>query len=33
VRCIAVATGPFGPDELAKADVVLRSAHELLDAL
>jgi phosphoglycolate phosphatase len=33
VRCIAVATGPFGPDELAKADVVLRTAHELLDAL
>jgi phosphoglycolate phosphatase len=33
VRCIAVATGPYGPDELAKADVVLRSAHELLDAL
>jgi phosphoglycolate phosphatase len=33
VRCIAVATGPFGPDELAKADVVLRSARELLDAL
>jgi phosphoglycolate phosphatase-like HAD superfamily hydrolase len=33
VRCIAVATGPFGPDELADADVVLRSAHELLDAL
>jgi phosphoglycolate phosphatase len=33
VRCIAVATGPYGPDELAKADVVLRSAHELLGAL
>jgi phosphoglycolate phosphatase len=33
VRCIAVATGPFGPDDLDKADVVLRSAHELLDAL
>jgi phosphoglycolate phosphatase len=33
VRCIAVATGPFGPEDLAKADVVLRSAHELLDAL
>jgi len=33
VRCIAVATGPYGPDDLAKADVVLRSAHELLDAL
>jgi len=33
VRSVAVATGPFGPDDLAKADVVLRSAHELLDAL
>ena len=33
VRCIAVATGPYGPDDLADADVVLRSAHELLDAL
>jgi len=33
VRCIAVATGPYGVDDLAKADVVLRSAHELLDAL
>jgi phosphoglycolate phosphatase len=33
VRCVAVATGPFGTDELADADVVLRSAHELLDAL
>jgi phosphoglycolate phosphatase len=33
VRCVAVATGPFGPDDLAKADVVLRSAHELLDVL
>jgi phosphoglycolate phosphatase len=33
VRCIAVATGPFGVDDLAKADVVLRSAHDLLDAL
>jgi phosphoglycolate phosphatase-like HAD superfamily hydrolase len=33
VRCIAVATGPYGVDDLAKADVVLRRAHELLDAL
>ena len=33
VRCVAVATGPYGPDDLAKADVVLRSAHELLAAL
>jgi phosphoglycolate phosphatase len=33
VRCIAVATGPYGPEDLAGADVVLRSAHELLDAL
>jgi phosphoglycolate phosphatase len=33
VRCIAIATGPFGVEELAKADVVLRSAHDLLDVL
>jgi phosphoglycolate phosphatase-like HAD superfamily hydrolase len=33
VRCIAVATGPYGPEDLADADIVLRSAHELLDAL
>jgi phosphoglycolate phosphatase len=33
VRCIAVATGPYGPEDLADADVVLHSAHELLDAL
>ena len=33
VRCIAVATGPYGPDDLAGADVVLRTAHELLDAI
>jgi phosphoglycolate phosphatase len=33
VRCIAVATGPFKAEELAKADVVVRSAHELLDAI
>jgi phosphoglycolate phosphatase len=33
VRCVAVATGRFGVEELAKADVVLRSAGELLDVL
>jgi phosphoglycolate phosphatase len=33
VRCIAIATGPFGVEELAGADVVLRSAHELLAVL
>lgn len=33
VRCVAVATGPFGPEELADADVVVRSARELLDVL
>src|SRR5262249_23731940 len=33
VRCVAVATGPFKAEELAKADVVVRSAHELLDVL
>jgi len=33
VRCIAVATGAYGPEDLADADIVLRSAHELLDAL
>jgi phosphoglycolate phosphatase len=33
VRCIAVATGPFTTAELADADVVLASAHELLDVL
>jgi phosphoglycolate phosphatase-like HAD superfamily hydrolase len=33
VRCIAVATGPYGPAELADADVVLHSAHELLEAI
>ena len=33
VRCVAVATGPFGREQLAKADVVVESAHELLDVL
>ena len=33
VCCIAVATGPFKAEELSKADVVVRSAHELLDVL
>jgi phosphoglycolate phosphatase-like HAD superfamily hydrolase len=33
VRCVAVATGPFKAEELAKADVVVRNAHELLDVL
>jgi phosphoglycolate phosphatase len=33
VRCIAVATGPFTAAQLADADVVLESAHELLGAL
>ena len=33
LRCIAVATGPFAVEELADADVVLRSAHDLLDVL
>ena len=33
VRCVAVATGPFGPEALAEADVVVRSARELLDVL
>jgi len=33
VRCVAVATGPFKAEELAQADVVVRSAHELLDVL
>lgn len=33
VRCVAVATGPFGVDDLAKADVVLHSARELLEVL
>ena len=33
LRCIAVATGPFSASELADADVVLDSAHDLLDVL
>ena len=33
VRCVAVATGTFAVEQLADADVVLRSAHELVDAL
>jgi phosphoglycolate phosphatase len=33
VRCVAVATGPFGREQLDKADVVVRSAHELLAVL
>jgi phosphoglycolate phosphatase len=33
VRCIAVATGPYSAAELAGADVVLDSAHDLLDVL
>jgi phosphoglycolate phosphatase len=33
VRCVAVATGPFTRAHLEKADVVVDSAHELLDVL
>jgi phosphoglycolate phosphatase len=33
LRCIAVATGPFTVAQLADADVVLESAHELLGVL
>jgi phosphoglycolate phosphatase-like HAD superfamily hydrolase len=33
VRCIAVATGPFAAADLADADVVVDSAHALLDVL
>jgi phosphoglycolate phosphatase-like HAD superfamily hydrolase len=33
VRCIAIATGPFSEPQLRDADVVLRSAHDLLAAL
>jgi phosphoglycolate phosphatase len=33
LRCIAVATGPFTAAQLADADVVLESAHEVLAAL
>jgi phosphoglycolate phosphatase len=33
VRCIAVATGPYSAAQLEGADVVLESAHDLLDVL
>jgi phosphoglycolate phosphatase len=33
VRCVAVATGPYSAAELDGADVVLESAHDLLDVL
>jgi phosphoglycolate phosphatase-like HAD superfamily hydrolase len=33
LRCIAVATGPYAAEELADADVVLASAHDLLGVL
>jgi phosphoglycolate phosphatase-like HAD superfamily hydrolase len=33
LRCIAVATGPFTPEQLSAADAVLDSAHDLLDVL
>jgi phosphoglycolate phosphatase len=33
VRVVALATGPYGADELAAADVVVGSAHELLHVL
>ena len=33
VRCVAVATGPYQAAALAGADVVLESAHDLLDVL
>lgn len=33
VRCIAIATGPFKASQLADADTVLESAHDLLGAL
>jgi phosphoglycolate phosphatase-like HAD superfamily hydrolase len=33
VRCLAVATGPYGPEELADADAVARDADELRNAL
>jgi phosphoglycolate phosphatase len=33
LRCIAIATGPFSAAQLADADVVLDSAHDLLDVL
>ena len=33
IRCIAVATGPFGVDELADADHVARDGHEIAEIL
>jgi phosphoglycolate phosphatase-like HAD superfamily hydrolase len=33
LRCLAVATGPYGVDELSAADAVARDARGLLDAL
>jgi phosphoglycolate phosphatase-like HAD superfamily hydrolase len=33
LRCIAIATGPFSAADLADADVVLDSAHALVDVL
>ena len=33
VRCIAVATGPYSAAQLDGADVVLESAHDLLEVL
>lgn len=33
VRCLAVATGPYGPDALTGADGVARTAHELPELL
>jgi phosphoglycolate phosphatase-like HAD superfamily hydrolase len=33
LRCIAVATGPFAASQLAGADVVVDSAHDLLEVL
>jgi hypothetical protein len=33
VRCLAVATGPFGVDGLRGADAVALDAHELMGVL
>jgi phosphoglycolate phosphatase len=33
LRCVAVATGPFAPEQLADADAVVRTARELLDVI
>ncbi|MGZ4229123.1 MAG: HAD hydrolase-like protein [Solirubrobacteraceae bacterium] len=33
LRCVAVATGPYGVDELSAADAVASDARELLAAL